>query len=149
MQDGEGHVSATCRRQAMPVIVQVCVVIVTIAVVALVIALVRMADRLSKVTEDIRICLVEVREVTGEAKSVVATAREVLQPVRRVVDRFERLGTRTAAVSSAFLEEVEAPVRTAVALMRGVKTGTALFMERLGSRFRPGRVATDGGYRYE
>jgi len=33
--------------------------------------------------------------------------------------------------------------------MRGVKTGTALFMERLGSRFRPGRVATDGGYRYE
>jgi DNA integrity scanning protein DisA with diadenylate cyclase activity len=136
MQDGEGHVSATCRRQAMPVIVQVCVVIVTIAVVALVIALVRMADRLSKVTEDIRICLVEVREVTGE-------------PVRRVVDRFERLGTRTAAVSSAFLEEVEAPVRTAVALMRGVKTGTALFMERLGSRFRPGRVATDGGYQYE
>jgi len=114
-----------------------------------VVGLVRMAGRLSKLAEDIRTCLVEVREVTGEARGVVAKAREMLQPVQRMIDRFERIGTRTAAVSSAFLEEVEAPVRTAVAIVRGVKTGTAQFMERLGSRFRPGRAATDGGYRYE
>ena len=107
----------------MPVIVQVCVVIVTIAIIALVVGLVRMAGRLSKLAEDIRTCLVEVREVTGEARGVVAKAREMLQPVQRMIDRFERIGTRTAAVSSAFLEEVEAPVRTAIAIVRGPHLG--------------------------
>ena len=133
----------------MPVIVQVCAVIVTIAVVALSIAVIRMAGRVSKLSEDAALWLVHVRQVTGEAQEVVASARSMLQPLQRVVDRFERLGSRTAALSSAFLAEVEAPVRIAVALARGLRTGTALFMERLQGRFRPGRAATDGGIRYE
>jgi uncharacterized protein YoxC len=135
--------------QVMPVIVQVCAVIVTISMLVLAIAVVRMAGRVSKVTDDTRLWLEEMRQVTGEAKEVVASAREMLKPVQRVVDRFERLGTRTAAVSAALLEEVEAPVRRAVALVRGVKRGTAYFVDRIGNRFRPGRAATDGGNRYE
>jgi uncharacterized protein YoxC len=135
--------------QAMPVLVQVCAVIVTISMLVLAVAVVRMAGRVSKVTDETRLWLEEMRQVAGEAKQVVASAREMLKPVQRVIDRFERLGTRTAAVSAAILEEVEAPVRTAVALVRGVKRGTALFVERLGNRFKPGRAATDGGIRYE
>jgi len=133
----------------MPVLVQVCAVIVTIAVVTLAVSVVRMASRVSKLTDDANLWLVQVRQVTGEAQEVVASARSVLKPVQRVVDRFERLGTRTAALSAVFLEEVEGPVRMAAALVRGVKTGTALFMERFTSRFKPGRAATDGGVRYE
>ena len=133
----------------MPVIVEVCAVIVTIAMVALAVSVIRMAGRMSKLTEDARLMFVQARQVAGEAQEVVASMRSMLKPVQRVVDRFERLGTRTAALSSVFLEEVEGPARMAVALVRGVKTGTALFMERLNSRFKPGRAATDGGVRYE
>ena len=133
----------------MPVIVEVCAVIVTIAVVALAVSVIRMAGRMSKLTDDASLWLVQARQVTGEAQEVVASVRSMLKPVQRVVDGFERLGTRTAALSSVFLEEVEGPVRTVVGLVRGVRTGTALFMERLNSRFKPGRAATDGGMRYE
>jgi hypothetical protein len=133
----------------MPVLVQVCVVIVTIAVVTLAGSVVRMASRVSKLTDDAHLLLVQVRQVTGEAQEVVASTRSMLKPVQRVLDRFERLGTRTAALSSVFLDEVEGPVRTAAALVRGMKTGTALFMERLSGRFKPGRAATDGGVHYE
>jgi hypothetical protein len=133
----------------MPVIVQVCAVVVTIAVVIEAAALVRMAGRISKLTEDARLWIEQMQQVTAEARQVVASSREMLKPVQRVLDRFERLGTRTAAVSAAILEEVEAPVRTAVALVRGVKRGTALFVEYLGNRFKPGRAATNGGIRYE
>lgn len=133
----------------MPVIVQVCAVVVTIAVVIEAAALVRMAGRISKLTEDAGLWIEQMQQVTAEARQVVASSREMLKPVQRVIDRFERLGARTAAVSAAFLGEVEAPVRTAVALVRGVKRGTALFVERLGNRFKPGRAATNGGIRYE
>jgi hypothetical protein len=133
----------------MPVIVQVCAVVVTIAVVIEAAALVRMAGRISKVTDDARLWIEQMQQVTAEARQVVASSREMLKPVQRVIDRFEHLGARTAAVSAAFLGEVEAPVRTAVALVRGVKRGTALFVERLGNRFKPGRAATNGGIRYE
>lgn len=133
----------------MPVIVQVCAVVVTIAVLVEAAALVRMAGRISKLTDDARLWIEEMQQVTAEARQVVASSRDMLKPVQRVIDTFERLGTRTAAVSAAFLGEVEAPVRTAVALVRGVKRGTALFVEHLGNRFKPGRAATDGGNRYE
>lgn len=133
----------------MPVIVQVCAVVVTIAVVVEAVALVRMAGRISKLTDDARLWIEHMQQVASEAQEVLASARGMLKPVQRVVDRFENLGTRTAAVSAAILEEVEGPVRTAVALVRGVKRGTALFVERLGNRFKPGRAATNGGIRYE
>jgi hypothetical protein len=113
------------------------------------VALVRMAGRISKLTDDARLWIEHMQQVASEAQEVLASARGMLKPVQRVIDRFENLGTRTAAVSAAILEEVEGPVRTAVALVRGVKRGTALFVERLGNRFKPGRAATNGGIRYE
>ena len=36
--------------------------------------------------------------------------------------------------------------RTAVAVARGVRTGTAHFLERITNRFHRGRAATNGGY---
>ena len=133
----------------MPVLIQICAVIVTIAVSTIAVSMLRFSARVSQLSEDIRLWLVQVRQVTGEAQEAIATVREIVQPVRRVVDRFERLGERTASLSSQLLDEVEAPIRTAVAVARGVRTGTAQFIERLTSRFKHGRPATDGGVRYE
>ena len=65
--------------------------------------------------------------------------------IRRVVDRFEALGERTADLSAAVLGEVEPPLRTAVAVARGMRSVTAYFLERLSHRFTHGRSATNGG----
>jgi len=127
----------------------ICAVIVTIAVVVTAVSVIRLSKRLTNVSEEVQLWLVQMRQVTGETREVVTSLRGIVQPVQRVVDRFEQLGEATARMSASLLEEVEAPVRTVVALTRGVRTGTSQFLGRLTSRFRHGRAATDGGIRYE
>lgn len=127
----------------------ICAVIVTIAAVTIAVSFVRLSKRLTKVSEEAQLWLVQVQQVTGETRDVLASLRGVVQPVQRVMDRFEQLGERTARMSASLLEEVEGPVRTFVAITRGVRTGTSQFLGRLNSRFRHGRAATDGGIRYE
>ena len=137
----------------MPLLLEICFVIVTIAVVTIAIATVRALSRLGKTTEQINSLSLEVREwvgqlkhVTSGAEDLVVSARELVTPMRRVVGRFEAIGDRTAQLSDALLEEVERPLRTAVAVARGVRTGTAYFVERITNRFHRGRAATNGGY---
>lgn len=137
----------------MPLLLEICFVIVTIAVLAIAIAIVRAVSRLGKTTEQIDALALEVREwvrqvkhVTSGAEDLVTSVREIVPPIRRVVGRFEAIGDRTAQLSDALLEEVERPVRTAVAVARGVRTGTAHFLERITNRFHRGRAATNGGY---
>jgi uncharacterized protein YoxC len=122
-------------------------------VLAIAIAIVRAVSRLGKTTEQIDALALEVREwvrqvkhVTSGAEDLVTSVREIVPPIRRVVGRFEAIGDRTAQLSDALLEEVERPVRTAVAVARGVRTGTAHFLERITNRFHRGRAATNGGY---
>jgi uncharacterized protein YoxC len=137
----------------MPLLLEICFVIVTIAVVAIAIAIIRALSRLGKITEQIDGLALEVREwvgqlkhVTSGAEDLVTSVREIVPPIRRVVGRFEAIGDRTAQLSGALLEEVERPLRTAVAVARGVRTGTAHFLERITNRFHRGRAATNGGY---
>jgi uncharacterized protein YoxC len=134
----------------------ICAVIVTIAVAVTAFSVVRLTKRLTLVSEEMQLWLVQVRQVTGETREVVSSTREVVsslrdavQPVQRVAGHFAELGERTARMSASLLEEVEAPVRTVVAITRGLRAGTSQFLGRLNSRFRHGRPATDGGIRYE
>jgi uncharacterized protein YoxC len=127
----------------------ICAVIVTIAVVVTAISVARLTKRLTRVSEEMQLWLVQVRQVTGETHEVVSSLRDAVQPVQRVAGHFAELGERTARLSASLLEEVEAPVRTVVAITRGLRTGTSQFLGRLNSRFRHGRPATDGGIRYE
>ena len=64
------------------------------------------------------------------------------------MDRFEAVGDRAVTLSDTVLQEVELPVRTVVALMRGVRYGAQQLVERLTQRFT-GRVSTNGGRNYE
>jgi uncharacterized protein YoxC len=137
----------------MPLLLEICFVIVTIAVGAIAVATVRALGRLGKTTEQIELLTQEVREWVGQLKQVtrgaeelVTSARDVVTPVRRIVDRFEAIGDRTARLSDAILEEVARPVMTAVAVARGVRSGTAHFLERITNRFHRGRAATNGGF---
>jgi hypothetical protein len=109
-------------------LVQICVVVATLAAVAIAVATVR--------------AMVCVERATNQ---FTKPWRRVVAPIRRVVERFEPLGEGAADLSAAVLGEVEPPLRTAVAVARGVRSGTAYFLERLSHRFTHGRSATNGG----
>ena len=136
----------------MLLLVEICVVVASLAVLAIAVATVRAMYRVEKVTDQVSKLTVEIQqwvgqagELTREARETVGSVRGVLAPIRRVVDRFEILGEQTADLSAAVLAEVEPPLRTAVAVARGMRSVTAYFLERLSHRFTHGRSATNGG----
>jgi uncharacterized protein YoxC len=133
-------------------LIQICIVVATLAVVAIAVAMVRAlrrveraSDRVSRLTHEIRQWTGQANELTREARETLASCRGVIAPIRRVAERFEALGVQTADLSAAVLEEVESPLRTAVAVARGVRSGTAHLLQRLSHRFMNGRAATNGG----
>jgi hypothetical protein len=133
-------------------LVQICIVVATLGVVAIAAAALRVMYRVDKASRhvsrlsgEIREWIVQANELTRDARETVASVREAIAPLRRVAQRFETLGERTADLSATVLEEVESPLRTAIAVVRGVRSGTAYLMERLSNRFTHGRSATNGG----
>ena len=137
-------------------LVQVCVVVVSLAVVAIAVAIMRAvvlvgratAD-VSKMTGEIRLWIDEANAFTREARDTVASVQGVIAPLRHVAERFEAIGVHTADLSAAVLGEVEPPLRTALALARGAKSGANYLLERLSQRFNLGRSATNGGSDHE
>jgi uncharacterized protein YoxC len=135
-------------------LVQVCVVIVTAALAAIAIMTIRAmkrfeaaADKISQTADTVQRSVAEIGNVTREAHEIVSSLSEVAPRVKGVIARFESLGDRTASLSSAVLEEVEAPVRTAVAISRAVRSGAFQIIHRLTSRFRS-TEQNNGGFRH-
>jgi len=140
----------------MSLLAQVCLVVVTLAAVAVAVAVLRALSRvekaseqLTRMSEEFQHWVTGAHDLTREAREVLVSARGIVTPLRRVADRFELLGDRTASLSAAVLGEIEPPVRTAVAAVRGIKSVTAFFMEQLVHRFSPGRTATPEGIPHE
>ena len=136
----------------MLLLVEICVVVVSLSVVAIAVTTVRTmhrvekaTDQVSKLTLTIQQWVGQASELTREARETLGSVRGVLAPIHRVVDRFETLSEQTADLSAAVLAEVEPPLRTAVAVARGMKSVTGYFLERLSHRFMHGRFATNGG----
>jgi hypothetical protein len=84
------------------------------------------------------------RGVTQDAAEIVDTFRDVAPRLRGVVSRIESVGDRVASLSDAVVHEVELPIRTAVAVARGVRFGAQALVERLTHRYS-GRTSTNGG----
>jgi methyl-accepting chemotaxis protein len=139
----------------MSVLLQVCFVIVTIAVVAIAVATIKVMQHFRQSSDEFSTLAVEARQlvdqlgnVARDAQEIVSTFRDVAPRVRRVMDRFEAVGDRAVTLSDTVIREVEMPVRTLVALVRGFRYGTQQLVERLTQRFT-GRVSTNGGRNYE
>lgn len=139
----------------MSVLLQICFVIVTISVVAIAVATIRMmqhfrktSDAVNNLTLEGREVIVQLRGVVQEAGEIVSTFRDVAPRVRGMVSRFEELGERTLGLSEALIREVETPIRTAVAVARGVRFGAQELVGRLTERF-VGRTSNNGGSRNE
>jgi uncharacterized protein YoxC len=132
----------------MPVLAQVCIVVATLAIVAIAIALVRALNqvrettrRLQSFTESVQPSIADLQRLAQETQALVGSLHGIVPPLKRVVDSFSALGDRTAQLSSSVIDEVESPVRAAVGLARGVRTGANYLAERVRERFSRGRAA--------
>ena len=125
----------------MTPLVQVCVVLVTAAFVAVSIMTVRAlariekaADEFSRTAQSVQRSMALVEDVTHELHELVGAMGKATPQLHRAVSMFGDLGVRLARLSSALVDEVEVPVRNALAVARGVKSGTAFFVNRLTQR---------------
>ncbi|HET9887970.1 MAG TPA: DUF948 domain-containing protein [bacterium] len=129
----------------MPVILQICAAVITLTFVILAIVVMRTmvrferaADSFSKTAEEVRTTISDVKVVTHEMREVVSAWSETASPIKNVAHRIAELGNRATDLTSSIVEEVEIPVRKAVALTSGIRLGTSYFldrvMERLGRR---------------
>lgn len=125
----------------MTPLVQVCVVLITAAFLGVSIMTVRAmariekaADEFSRTAQSVQRSMALVEDVTHEMHELVGTMGKATPQLQRAVSMFGDLGVRLARLSSALLDEVEVPVRNALAVARGVKSGTAFFVNRLSQR---------------
>ncbi len=139
----------------MSALLVICFVIVTISVVAIAVATIRMmqhfrktSDAVNNLTLEGREVIVELRGVVQEAGEIVSTLRDVAPRVRGMISRFEGIGERALGLSEALMHEVETPIRTAVAVARGVRFATQELIGRLTERFA-GHASTNGGSSHE
>jgi hypothetical protein len=123
----------------MTPLVQTCVVLVTLTfaglVAATMVALIRLGRAAARLTSSAQVSMAQVEQTAREAQELVASLRELTPPARHVVMRFRELGERAADLSAAVLDEIEEPVLSAVALARGVRTGTVHLLDLMTRRF--------------
>lgn len=136
----------------MPALFEVCAVIVTMAVVIMAVETVRTLQRMGATAEEVRRLLPAVRqslahldELAAETRAAIAPIQEITPAVRRMVGRFEVLGGRAANITATFLDEVEAPVVTALRVARGVRNGAAQLFQRWTNRSTQPHSPHNGG----
>lgn len=129
----------------MPLTVELSIVATSVAFIILAVvatrsmlrfdrAVERVTERFSRTSEGVNQALLEVAKVTAEMKEVVGALRDTAPHVRRLTERFEKLGDRILGISNAVVDEVEQPVRSAVAIARGVRSGTSYLMQLISRR---------------
>ena len=79
----------------------------------------------------------------------MVSVQAVVVPLRRAAERLETVGGHAAALSTAALDEIGPFLRAALALTRGMKSGTTYLMKQLDQRIMQGRFATHGGSEHD
>jgi uncharacterized protein YoxC len=132
---------------------QICVVILTLSFVALVattiIAMIRLGVAATRLTAAAEASMAQAERVAHETHELLASVRELVPPAQQVVMRLERLGQRTAQLSTAVLDEIEEPLFAAVAIARGVRSGTSRLLDLLTRRFAPTLSSNNGDQEHE
>lgn len=133
----------------MSTFVQICIGVIALTQVAFVAVSIIVAARLKRAVDDASraIDLVDglikdAARTSAEVRKVAGGLDEVTYRLRSLATRFERVGNQAASISSMVLDEVEAPVRTATAWVRGVRKGAGVVIDRITGRKN---AATSGG----
>jgi uncharacterized protein YoxC len=136
----------------MTVLLAVCAVVVTIAVAATAIATVRAINRFENTAQEIQKTAEMLRGTIAQTESVIREVHEltdslggVVPPLRRAANGVEHVTNRAVRLSSTVLNEIEAPVRTTMALLNGVRNGTRSLFGALTRRVQHSH--SNGGYR--
>jgi uncharacterized protein YoxC len=122
---------------------QLCAILVTIALMVIAIAAIRTMRRFEKAADEFIRTAEAVRHSVSKAEAAAESIRNLAPRVTAVVERFEDISNRTARLSNSVLNEIETPVREAVAMLRGLKTGAGALFRNLVAR--PHRSTLQGG----
>jgi uncharacterized protein YoxC len=136
----------------MSVVLVICMLAVTLSLVAIAVVTVRAmarferaAEELAKTAEAVRSSVERAEVVTREAEGLAAALRAVVPHVRRTAERFEAIGERTARLSAVVLDEVETPIRTALAMATGVRSGARALIRAWARRSSTPDTRINGG----
>jgi hypothetical protein len=117
---------------------ELCIGLIALSQVAFVVVALIVAGRIERAVENTSRAIDLLDGVIKEAARTALEVREMMRGIEDVTGRlrntsarFEQLGARAASITSSVLDEVEAPVRTAVAVSRGVRKGVAVVIDRL------------------
>lgn len=129
----------------MPVIVQVCVVIVTIAIVTLAVNAFRLMNSMNATIARVDELVAGFRGTPERIREVLTTVEEVANSARSMVAGVKDVVGYATDVSASVIDEVAKPVLGAVAVLRGLRTGTKFLMERLTNGSSRTRRYNQGG----
>jgi len=136
----------------MTVLLAVCAVVVTVAIAVVAVVTVRAMNRfedtageIQKTAEMLRGAIAHSEAVIHEVHELTDSLGSVVTPLRRAAGGVEQLSDRAVRMSSAVLDEIERPVRTTLALINGVRTGTRSLVGALTRRAQ--QTQSNGGYR--
>ena len=114
----------------MPLIAQICMVIVTIALAGVSAMAIRLMVQSHELIRTANRSLAEVPALIEEARRTSARADELLvafsqvaRSARAAVSPFEALATRSTAMATTLLDEVERPIRDTVGVIQGIRAG--------------------------
>jgi len=135
----------------MPLIAQICMLLVTIALVAMAVMTIRLMLQTRKLIQTATRSLAELPALIEDAKRMSARADELLlafsqitNSARSGVSQLEGFATRTSALVSHLLDEVEPPVSRTVGLIRGIKAGASFLFQRWHERASQQSPTTQG-----
>jgi len=129
----------------MPLVAQLCLAVVTIALFALAVVAVRLMLRTQILVETATRSLAELPALIEEAKRTSSRAGELLLSMSRVTQsahsrasQVASIMTRTGAMTTRLLDEIEQPLARAIGVMRGVRSGASLLFRRWQEHFENG-----------
>jgi hypothetical protein len=135
----------------MALITQICIVAVTIALVGMAVMVIRLMIKTSTLIEsasrslaELPALIEEIRQISARADDLLIAFSQITGSARSAATQFESVTTRSSALASALIDEIEHPVSQAVGLIRGIRVGASFLVQRWWSHV-DGRSHTNQG----
>lgn len=121
----------------MELVTQICMILVTIALLGVAGLSIRLMHQTRVLIENANRSLAELPALIEQARKASARADELLHAFSRItssvegsVSQFERLSSRTSALTTTLFDEVERPVSHVVRAIRGFQAGATHLIQR-------------------
>jgi hypothetical protein len=125
----------------MQLVAQICMILITIALLGIAGLLIRLMFQTRVLIENANRALADLPALLEQTRQASARADELLHAFSRItssvevsVSQFERLSSRSSALTTMLFDEVERPVSHVVRAIRGFQTGASHLIQRWKSR---------------